>query len=113
MSSPPRTDPLDQQLRDLAGRIEEKQAQQLAALSQALERMIVVEKQVEEFREEVGTWPRNLPTRLKRVEAALERMEADLAGTVSPKRFRVMTGVAILAILVAAGHLIWTLVTQS
>ena len=106
------TDSLDQQLRDLAARIEEKQAQQLGALSEALERMTVVEKQLEEFREEVGTWPRNLPTRLKHVEDALARVEADLAEAVSPKRFRVMTGVAILALLVAAGHLIWTVVTQ-
>lgn len=103
----------DQQLSGLAARIEERQAQQLAALSQALERMTVVEKQFEEFREEVGTWPRNLPTRLKRVEEALERIEADLEGAVSPKRFRVVADVAIFASLLAAGHLIWAVVTQS
>ncbi|MAF10491.1 hypothetical protein CMK11_08565 [Candidatus Poribacteria bacterium] len=111
MSSPPPTDSPDQQLRDLAGRVEEKQTQQLTALTQALERMVVIEKQVEEFREEVGTWPRNLPMRLKRVEEALERIEGNLNGAVSPKQFRVMTGVAIFAILVAVGHLIWALAT--
>ncbi len=111
MTPPSDMDSPDQHLSDLAGRIEEKQAQQLAALSQALERMTVVEKQLEEFREEVGTWPRNLPMRLKRVEEALERIEADRGEAVSPERFRVVTGVAIFAILVAAGHLIWALVT--
>ena len=112
MSSPIPSDSLDEQLRDLAGRVEAKQAEQLAALSQALDHMVVLEKQVEEFREEIGTWPRNLPTRLKRVEGSLQRVEENLSGAVSPKRFRVIASVAILALLVAVAHLVWAVATK-